>query len=105
MYDGLTEIDNSDPENPQIVPLLAEYYEPNEDATVWTFTLKEGKKFSNGEEIFPSTFKRSWERAAAMGGDYGYLLTFIVRGARAHATPGSALSGGVADDGAMHPEV
>ncbi len=105
MYDGLTEIDNSDPENPQIVPLLAESYEPNEDATVWTFTIKEGQKFSNGEEILPSTFKRSWERAAAMGGDYSYLMTFIEGGAEALETPGTELSGVVADDEAMTLEV
>ena len=60
MYDGLTDIDASDPDNPEIVPHLAESVEANEDATVWTFTIKEGQKFSNGEEILPSTFKRSW---------------------------------------------
>lgn len=105
MYDGLTDIDNSDPENPEIVPLLAESYEPNEDATVWTFTIKDGQKFSNGEEILPSTFKRSWERAAAMGGDYSYLMTFIEGGAEALETPGTELSGVVADDEAMTLEV
>src|SRR5262245_66625659 len=42
MYDGLTDIDVSDPENTRIVPLLAESYEPNEDATVWTFTIRDG---------------------------------------------------------------
>ena len=42
LYDGLTDLDLSDPENPQIVPLLAESFESNEDATVWTFTIKEG---------------------------------------------------------------
>src|SRR3546814_21022470 len=44
MYDGLTEIDHSDPENPQIVPRLAESYEPNEDATPWTFPPQEDRK-------------------------------------------------------------
>lgn len=101
MYDGLTEVDFTDPANPDVVPLLAESYEPNEDATVWTFTIKDGQKFSNGEEILPSTFKRSWERAAAMGGDYSYLMTFIEGGAEALETPGTELSGVVADDEAM----
>lgn len=105
MYDGLTEIDNSNPDSPEIVPLLAESYEPNEDATVWTFTIKEDQVFSNGEEILPSTFKRSWERAAAMGGDYSYLMTFIEGGAEALETPGTELSGVVADDEAMTLEV
>lgn len=105
MYDGLTEVDFTDPENPEVVPLLAESYEPNEDATVWTFTIKEGQTFSNGEEILPSTFKRSWERAAAMAGDYSYLMTFIEGGAEALETPGTELSGVVADDEAMTLEV
>ncbi len=104
MYDGLTEIDNSDPDSPEIVPLLAESSEPNDDATVWTFTIKEDQVFSNGEEILPSTFKRSWERAAAMGGDYSYLMTFIEGGAEALEGAGE-LTGVVADDEAMTLEV
>ena len=56
LYDGLTDIDASDPENTQIVPLLAESFESNEDATVWTFTIKEGLQFADGEAILPSTF-------------------------------------------------
>ena len=46
LYDGLTDVDSTDPENTQIVPLLAESFEPNEDATVWTFTIKEGLQFA-----------------------------------------------------------
>ncbi len=100
VYDGLTEIDNADPENSKIVPLLAESYEANDDATVWTFTIKDDQEFSNGEAIVPSTFKRSWERAAAMGGDYSYLMTFIEGGAEALDGAGE-ISGVVADDDAM----
>ena len=83
MYDGLTEVDSSDPENTQIVPLLAESFEPNEDATVWTFTLKEGLQFADGEPILPSSFVRSWERASNpdFAGDYSYLFNFIDGGA------------------------
>ncbi|MGK2930974.1 MAG: peptide ABC transporter substrate-binding protein [Acidimicrobiales bacterium] len=104
MYDGLTEIDNSNPDSPEIVPLLAESSEPNDDGSVWTFTVKEDQVFSNGEEILPSTFKRSWERAAAMGGDYSYLMTFIEGGAEALEGAGE-LTGVVADDEAMTLEV
>ena len=98
VWDGLTDIDATDPDNPKIVPHVAESVEPNEDASVWTFTIREGAQFSNGEEILPSTFKRSWERAAAMGGDYSYLMTFIEGGAEALETPGTELTGVVADD-------
>ncbi len=84
------------------MPLLAESYEANDDATVWTFKVKDGQEFSNGEAIVPSTFKRSWERAAAMAGDYSYLMTFIEGGKEA-LDPASdhTLSGVVADDEAM----
>ena len=42
--------------------------------------VKEGQQFSDGEPILPSTFKRSWERAAALAGDYSYLMNFIEGG-------------------------
>lgn len=99
MYDGLTDIDASDPENPEIVPHVAESFEPNEDASVWTFKIREGQTFAGGEEILPSTFKRSWERAAELAGDYSYLLTFIEGGEAALDPEGdNTLSGVEADD-------
>jgi oligopeptide transport system substrate-binding protein len=103
LYDGLTEIDVSDPENTRIVPLLAESFEPNEDATVWTFTIKEGLAFADGEEILPSTFQRSWERASNpdFAGDYAYLFNFIDGGAEKLAGEADTISGVVADDEAM----
>jgi oligopeptide transport system substrate-binding protein len=106
VYDGLTDIDASDPANPQIVPHVAESYEANDDASVWTFTIRDGQTFAGGEEIVPSTFKASWERAAALAGDYSYLLTFIEGGEEA-LDPASdhTISGVVADDEAMTLEV
>ena len=101
MYDGLTDIDVSDPEDTRIVPLLAETFEPNEDATVWTFTVKDGLTFADGEEILPSTFQRSWERAADIAGDYSYLFNFIEGGAERLAGEADTISGVVADDEAM----
>ncbi len=61
MYDGISDID---PENGDIVPHVAESWEANDDASVWTFTIRDGQVFAGGEEIVPSTFKASWERAA-----------------------------------------
>jgi ABC-type oligopeptide transport system substrate-binding subunit len=101
MYDGLTDIDVSDPENSRIVPLLAESFESNEDATVWTFTVKEGLQFADGEPILPSTFQRSWERAADIAGDYSYLINFIDGGAERLAGEADTLAGVAADDEAM----
>ena len=62
VYDGLTDIDSSDPDNPKIVPHVAESFESNEDATEWTFVIREGAQFADGEEINASTFQNSWER-------------------------------------------
>ncbi len=98
VYDGLTEVDSSNPADVKIVPLLAETVEPNEDASVWTFTIKEGAQFSDGEEINASTFQNSWERAADLAGDYSYLLTFIDGGTERLAGEADTISGVVADD-------
>jgi oligopeptide transport system substrate-binding protein len=106
VYDGLTDIDATDPAAPEIVPHVAESFEPNDDSSVWTFKIREGQHFDGGEEITPTTFKNSWERAAALAGDYSYLLGFIEGGEEA-LDPASdhTISGVVADDEAMTLEV
>ena len=83
LYDGLTEIDISDPENPQAVGQVAESWESNEEATEWTFTIRDGLTFSDGTEVLPSSFTRAWERASDpdFAGDYSYLFSFIEGGA------------------------
>jgi ABC-type oligopeptide transport system substrate-binding subunit len=103
LYDGLTEIDFTDPVNPTIEPLVAETVEANEDATVWTFTIKEGQQFSDGEPILPSSFVRGWERASNpdFAGDYSYLFNFIKGGAEKLAGEAETLEGVTADDEAM----
>jgi oligopeptide transport system substrate-binding protein len=102
MYDGLTDIDAlTDPEHPTTMPHQAESYESNEDATVWTFHLKEGLAFADGEPILPSTYLRSWERAATLEGDYSYLFDFIEGGNELRTGAADTLSGVVADDDAM----
>jgi ABC-type oligopeptide transport system substrate-binding subunit len=103
MYDGLTDIDTSDPENTRIVPLLAESVESSADARVWTFTIREGLTFADGEAILPTTFQRSWERASNpdFAGNYSYLFNFIDGGAEKLAGEADTLAGVVADDEAM----
>ena len=108
LYDGLTEIDTSDPDNPVIVPDVAESYESNDDASVWTFTIREGEQFSTGEPVLPSSFTRAWNRAAQpdFAGDYSYLIGSFIEGGQA-VLDGEAdeISGVVADDDAMTLEV
>ncbi len=62
VFDGLTDYDWSDPENPELVPEVAESWEANEDATVWTFTLRDDAVFSNGDPVLPSDFVTAWNR-------------------------------------------
>ncbi len=105
LYDGLTDIDTSDPANPVVVPDVAESYEVNDDATVWTFKIRDDQVFSTGEQVLPSSFKASWERAATMAGDYSYLMNFIEGGIDVVNGDAEEISGVVADDDAMTLEV
>src|SRR5262245_14054522 len=47
MYNGLTDID----QRGNIVPSLAESWEPNKELTAWTFRLRKGVLFHNGREL------------------------------------------------------
>ena len=101
LYDGLTDIDAQRSRNPQVVPLVAESFESNEDATVWTFTIKEGLAVLRRRGDPAQHVQRSWERAADLAGDYSYLLNFIDGGAERLAGEADTISGVVADDEAM----
>ncbi|PJF26933.1 MAG: hypothetical protein CUN53_05950 [Phototrophicales bacterium] len=57
-YVGLIGLD----ENQQPVPKLAESFEVSEDGLTYSFTLREGIRFSNGREITPEDVKFSFER-------------------------------------------
>ncbi|MCL1880497.1 MAG: ABC transporter substrate-binding protein [Actinomycetia bacterium] len=46
----------------QLVPAAAESYEASADATVFTFHLRRGAKFHNGDPVDATAFKRGWER-------------------------------------------
>ena len=52
----------------------------NEDGTVtYTYTLKDGLKWSNGDALTASDIEKSWKRAASadLGADYGYMFEII----------------------------
>lgn len=46
-------------------PGVATKWSSNDNCTQWTFDLKTGTKFHNGEEVTSASFKRGWERVAA----------------------------------------
>ncbi len=62
IYDGLVDYE---PETMELTAAMAESWEPNEDASAWTFTLKKGVKFHNGRECKAEDFVYSWSRVAS----------------------------------------
>ncbi len=103
IYDGLTELDFADPENPALKPLVAESWESNADATEWVFKIKDGLKFSDGTPLLPSSFQLAWERGSDpdFAGDYSYLFNFLEGGKEKVAGDADTISGVTADDAAM----
>ncbi len=49
-------------EEGELAPCLAESWEPSEDQKSWIFKIREGVKFSNGDELTPELVKASIER-------------------------------------------
>src|SRR5262249_57023915 len=58
MYTGLGDIDQQG----NIVPGIAESWEPNKELTAWTFRLREGGLFHNGREVDAEAVKLNLER-------------------------------------------
>ena len=75
----------------QLEPACAESYTVSEDGLTYTFTLRDGLKWSNGEALDASDFVYSWKRAAApeTAADYSYLCEMF---------PGFTYEAGLPDD-------
>src|SRR5215468_4943426 len=58
MYTGLTDIDQQG----NIVPGIAESWEPNKELSAWTFRLRQGVLFHNGREVDAEAVKLNLER-------------------------------------------
>ena len=63
----------------QTVPNYATGYEVSEDGLTYTFTMREGLKWSDGSDLTAKDFEYSWKRAAApeTAADYSYMLNGI----------------------------
>lgn len=59
VFDSLVSFD---PITSEVRPAAAVSWEPNADATVWTFKLVEGAKFHDGSDVTADDFKYAWER-------------------------------------------
>jgi oligopeptide transport system substrate-binding protein len=81
LFEGLTAIDET---TSQAVPAQASSWESSEDGLTWTFHLKAGLRWSNGEPLTADDFVASWRRmlAPAFAADYAYLL-YPIRNAQA----------------------
>lgn len=65
-------------------PAVAEDYKVNEDETVYTFTLREDAKWSNGDQVKAQDFVFAWRKAVdpATGSQYGpYMMNGVIKNA------------------------
>jgi len=97
MFEGLLGIE---PGSAEVVPELATKWEPNEDGTQWTFTLRDDVTFHDGEpfnaEAVCANFERMFDQneAGRVAGEYwGYVM-----GAYADAPENSLYQGCEATD-------
>lgn len=90
----------------QVVPDLAvSLPSPTDGGTTYTFQLRRGIRFSNGELVRPEDFRRALERDLILGPnpDYGGVFANVIGGAACAAHPsGCDLSRGVLTDDAAN---
>lgn len=84
LFDGLV---SYDPKTGEVEPAVAEKWDVSDDATVFTFHLRKGVKFTNGREVKAEDFVYSWTRALEPATKSGMAMTIMepVRGAAALA--------------------
>ncbi len=63
---------------PKIHPWLAESYSASEDGLKWTFNLRKGAKFHNGDEVTAEAVKYSMERLLGLGKGASALFKPVV---------------------------
>src|SRR5262245_63891256 len=85
LFTGLVDIDN---ETNQIKPGVAEKWDKNADCTQFTFHLRPGTTFSNGEAVDAEAFIRGMTRAAkqAAASDVAYHMAGIAGYTDLHGT-------------------
>ena len=81
LFEGLCALDE---ESSQAVPAAAESWKVSPDGLVYTFRLREGLQWSNGEPLTAGDFVQSWRRTLSptLAAEYSYLL-FSVKNAAA----------------------
>jgi len=79
MYDTLVFPDHDG----NIKPWLATDWKASEDGLTWTFQLRQGVKFHNGDELTAEDVVFSMERLLAMGEGFAFLFTDLIKEAKA----------------------
>jgi peptide/nickel transport system substrate-binding protein len=74
MYEQLLRYDAI---NKKIVPLLAESYTISDDGLTWTFKLRQGVKFQNGDPLTAEDVKYSIERTMKLGAGASYIWSAV----------------------------
>ena len=75
-YEGLIALEGSATD--KYVPVLAELWKPNDDKSVWTFTIRSGVTFHDGTPVDAEAVRASFERFLTMGlGPAGAFRRFI----------------------------
>ncbi|WP_061301827.1 peptide ABC transporter substrate-binding protein, partial [Clostridium botulinum] len=80
-FEGLYKLD----ENNKAIPGIAEKCDISEDGTVYTFHIRDGVKWSNGEPVTANDFEYSWKRVLnpATASGYAFQMSYI-KGAEAY---------------------
>jgi oligopeptide transport system substrate-binding protein len=93
LFEGLTAVNER---TSQPVPAAAQSWEASADGLTWTFHLRRGLRWSNGDPLSGDDFVQSWRRmlTPAFAAEYAYLL-YPIRNAQAFN------EGRIADPGAL----
>ena len=78
VFEGLMKRD----EKTEIVPGMAESYEVSEDGLTYTFKIRQGAKWSNGDPVTAKDFEVAWKYALnpETGSEYAYQLYYLANG-------------------------
>lgn len=87
VFEGLMTFD----ENGELVEGMAESYELSEDELTYTFTLRDGITWSNGDPVTAEDFEFTWKRALdpELGANYANILYYIEGGEAYNTGEGS----------------
>lgn len=81
-FEGLIKWVDDGNGNAMLAPGMAESWDVSDDGTVYTFHLREGALWSDGEPVTAHDFEYAWKRVVdpATAADYSYMLDCVLNG-------------------------